>query len=226
MGPRYDLDYVVYLFVENDPGDHYAKMQRRSEPTAELSDDSVGFIVKNPEPKTAVERAEEIAEEHLMLVRLIRARLELLRMQRNERRDDAAPDQSKAPDPNDFPSTWPPAMLAEAQLLTRRILLQFRNEVVRDRRRFAVLYVPAGDRELEGTLPPSDSWFPWLSQTCADLGICLLDPCRLLSERHAAGTKIYDDHWTPAAHELMASFIANYLANDLAATQPCSAGKD
>jgi hypothetical protein len=72
-----------------------------------------------------------------------------------------------------------------------------------------VLSVPVGDRDLDGRLSPAESWFPWLATTCAELGIRLLDPRDRLHAQRAAGTGMYEDHWTPAAHRLSASFVAD-----------------
>ncbi|HSD11771.1 MAG TPA: hypothetical protein VLF14_12330 [Candidatus Binatia bacterium] len=110
--------------------------------------------------------------------------------------------------------------MEEARLLTRRILGQFRDEVVGDGRRFSVLYVPRGNEELAGKVPPEDVWLPWLSRTCAELGIELLDPSALLARQHGTGTKVYDDHWSPAGHELIASFVAEHLADTFARRMP------
>jgi hypothetical protein len=126
---------------------------------------------------------------------------------------------SRTPDPNDWPSTWPPALLEEAQLLTRRILTQFREEVVRDGRTFMVMYVPHGNEEVRGRLGPGQSWFPWLSETCAELGIELLDPRERLREEDRAGRPTYDDHWSPAGHAVIASVMTERLAAGRAAVR-------
>ncbi|MDP9178580.1 MAG: hypothetical protein M3O61_12940 [Gemmatimonadota bacterium] len=207
MGPRYDLDEVVYLFVMNDPGDHYYKLRPRGKPSAEISNDGMGFTVRNPEKQLEPpsRRIQRFVYGKLMVARLIRTRLAVVRAKR------------QIPNKSAVPSMWPPALREEAELLTRRILERFRDEVVRDGRRFSILYVPRGHGDVKGILAPEDSWLPWLSQTCADLGIRLLDPRGLLRAHHAAGTAIYDDHWTPAGHELIASFLASALADTLGA---------
>lgn len=214
MGPRYDLDYVTYLFYGNDPGDHYSKIQRRRRPAAELADSGIGYLVKQPEqfPPTLAQRTRLFVDRSLMLARVLRVQRALLRMKRDTASNQGDSATAQVPDQNDWPSTWPPAMLEEAKLLTRRILMQFRDEVVRDGRHFMVLYVPHGNEELRGELSPGQSWFPWLSQTCAELGIRLLDPREPLRHQNRAGTASYDDHWSPAGHAVIASFLAQQLA--------------
>jgi hypothetical protein len=214
MGPRYGLDDVVYLFFANDPGDHYSKMQRRREPTAELSDEGIGYVVKRPpQPSNPLkERIRRFVDQRLLLARLVRVQLAVLRIRRDAANRQGVSPTLKVPDSNDWPSTWPPAMLEEATLLTRRILMQFRDLVVRDGRTFLVLYVPHGNLELRGQLTPGQSWFPWLSQTCAELGIRLLDPRERLRLQDQTGATSYDDHWSPASHATIASFLAEQLA--------------
>ena len=52
---------------------------------------------------------------------------------------------------------------------------------------------------------------PWLGETCAALGIPLVDPREAMAARLAQGTHVYDDHWTPAGHEVVAGVLAGYL---------------
>jgi hypothetical protein len=208
MAPRYELDDVVYLFVMNDPGDNYYKVKHWGEVAAAL--DGAGFSVRKQRSKSATDRACRLFTGQLMLARIVCVRVKM-RQVTAAQRHQAERGVPKPVDQNDYPSSWPPELLAETELLARRILLQFRDEVAHDGRSFAVLYVPRGDRELEGKLSPEDNWFPWLSRTCAELGIPLWDPRELLSRQHAAGRVIYDDHWSPAGHELIASFLAEQL---------------
>ena len=216
LGPRYDVDVVIYLFTKNDPGDHYAKVQRSPEPTAELSDDRMGFVVRMPHRSESLSaRTMRFLGRRLLVAQLIRDRLALMQAQALAK-PGAGSAAAAIPDPNDSPTTWPPEMRDEAARLTRRILLQLRNEVVLDGRRFAVMYVPHGNEELDGTLSSNDTWLPWLVQTCAELGIDLWDPREYLRQRRDAAEPVYADHWTPGGHALIASFIAERLAAALA----------
>jgi hypothetical protein len=214
MGPRYDLDDVVYLFVMNDPGDHYEKIQQ-GELSAALSEDGTDFVVRAQPKDSLGEQIRRFMEQELELARIVR--VAWARAWARAEAFTGAGHASRLPDQNDYPSTWPPALLEEAQRLTRHVLRQFHEEVQRDGRRFAVLYVPRGNLDLDGRLPPEDSWFPWLSRTCAELGIRLLDPRDRLRAYRAAGATIYDDHWAPAGHALIAAFVAEALAAAYAA---------
>jgi hypothetical protein len=70
---------VTYLFYANDPGDHYSKTQRRPAPSAELSDEGVGYVVKHPPPSrdTRIARTRQFVERTL-IARLLRMQLTLL----------------------------------------------------------------------------------------------------------------------------------------------------
>ena len=219
MGPRYALDDVVYLFELNDPGDHHYQVRSVPRPLAGLSEDGTDFILRIPAEGGGSRslRIRRFLERRLLLARLIRVQLGRLHTNWEGRPAEVAGRVPRVPNQNDPPSTWPPALLEDARRLTRLILKRFRDEVVGDGRRFAVLYVPRAAQELDGTLPPADSWFPWLSQTCAELGIRLLDPSALLSTQQAAGTTIYADHWTSAGHELIAAFLTRALADTVPA---------
>jgi hypothetical protein len=201
MGPVYDLDEVIYFFYANDPGDQLDKVQRRAVPVATLADNAQGFTIelpKEPIGRWSVPRAwaEESAVTRMLRVQLSNVQLRFAR-----------PGPGALPDANDFRSTWPPALLGEAQTLAGRILRQFRNEVVADGRRFAVLYVPHGNEELRERLAVEDRWLPWLAKTCQSLNIELLDPTPFLREASQAGTAVYDDHWSPTGHALIASYL-------------------
>jgi hypothetical protein len=226
MGPRYDLDDVVYLFAMNDPGDNFSKVSRRL-PTAALADDGTDFVIRPRAPPidSPGERLTRWVDRELMLARLIRVRLAMLQANAGTPSAVRVGDASWVPDRNDLPSTWPPALREETLRLTRHILRRFQEEVLRDGRRFAVLYVPRGNGDLDGTLRSQDSWFPWLSQTCVELGIRLLDPRDWIRTHRVPGSTIYDDHWSPEGHALIAAFVAEALADAYAAepTAPTSA---
>ena len=101
-----------------------------------------------------------------------------------------------------------PDLLADAKLLTNRLLAQFKLEVERDGRQFAVLYVPRGNDEIEGQLPVADRWWPWLASTCSELGIRLINPTKALREHQRSRHPIYNDHWSPAGHAAIADVLA------------------
>jgi hypothetical protein len=96
------------------------------------------------------------------------------------------------------------------------VLVQFKQEVERDGRQFAVLYVPRGNVEIEGRLPLADRWWPWLADTCSELGIRLIDPTEPLRKHHTPHQPMYDDHWSPAGHAVVADVLAEPVREILA----------
>jgi hypothetical protein len=228
LGERYDLDLVVHLFVKNDPGDQLAAIHHArkitDKPAALLADNAAGFRVQvNPDgPESWPERVRRYVETKLMLYRAVRASLKAWRLSR-EASADAAAGEPRLPDQNDLPSTWPPDLLAEARLLTKRVLARFKHEVEADGRQFAILYVPRGNAEIEGRLPAADLWAPWLADTCAELGIRLIDPSEALRQHHTSSQPMYDDHWSPAGHAVIADVLAELVRETLSSRQQARA---
>ena len=70
---------------------------------------------------------------------------------------------------------------------------------------------------LTGKTSPEQTWCPWLGETCAELGIPLVDPGDQLLARLESGDHVYDDHWTTAGHEIVASVPKDFLATHLSA---------
>jgi len=233
LGSRYDLDVVAYVFVKNDPGDQYYSLQsaRRGrvtvKPSAELSEHPPGFVVHRPDRgdrQPGWRRLKRAVDAHSMLARVVRGQLLLMRATLGEAEDRGPRDATRPPDTpnqNDLPSDWPPVMLSEARELTRRVLARFRDEVVGGGRQFVVLYVPRGNEELDGQLAERDIWLPWLRRTCAELGVALIDPTEALRAGQSAATPMYDDHWSPRGHAVIASEVESYL-RDLLASDPAA----
>jgi hypothetical protein len=78
-----------------------------------------------------------------------------------------------------------------------------------------VLYVPRGTTEVNGTLPEKDRWLPWLKKVTDGLDVELLDPTTALRNRQATGEPVYDDHWSPDGHEVIAQFLADIFCTRL-----------
>jgi hypothetical protein len=226
---RYGLDVAVYLFVENDPGDNDFWIQRvygshlTPKAYADLGDDPPGYTLQwnaPPEQRSVAYRMGKVFQDHLLTAQFVLARLVLLGSEGVERspRKGAQSMTERAgavPDQNDLPSTWPDRYRAHASELARRILADWATTVRRDGRKLLVLYVPRGEMQLTGELSTSDTWLPWLQQTTSALGIPLIDPSEPLARRLAAGDHVYDDHWTPAGHEVIARVLAEALGRVL-----------
>lgn len=214
LGQRFDLDLVVYVFVKNDPGDQLAAIQHgrkgkvTDKPAALLAGNDQGFSVQvDRSVESGPQRVRRYIEGKFTLYRVVRASLKAWTLS-GEASAGISSGRPRVPDQNDLPSTWPPDLLADARLLTRRVLARFRDEVERDGRRFAVLYAPRGNGEIEGRLREADRWLPWLAETCAELGVRLIDPTDALRQHHTSERPMYADHWSPAGHAVIADVLA------------------
>lgn len=221
FAPRYDLDLIVYVFVDNDPGDHLETLQgaRRglfaARPTAVPAVVGEGYeVLPGPTPSTAssLRRLAMLVKDRSLFARVLYARIQLLSRGRSAGGGGA----KGAPEAHDPPSGWPPELRAEAATLTRRLLQAWETKVRAEGREFLVFYVPRNS-ELEAD-QGEDSWRAWLHQTCAELGIALVDPTAALAARQQRGEAMYNDHWSPAGHAVVAEVLTEVLAARMAAT--------
>lgn len=224
--PLYDLDRVVYLFVENDPADNsYAVSAGRRLsplPLAESSEDPPGYAIRRPERRGSQSVWLPIAkalQRHSLVSQLLFMRFRLLREQGVRLR--ARPEDREmsgrahgAWDSAAVPATWPAPLREEAARVGRAILAEWKRVADADGRDFSVLYVPRSEAQLDGTLPEADTWLPWLREACGDLSIRLVDPSDALRRRQREGVPVYDDHWSPEGHVV----VARVLAEDLRLT--------
>jgi hypothetical protein len=225
LAERYQLDAAVYLFVENDLGDNALEVQGvrafRLSPKvfATLSPLPPGYelVLSNPPdqlgPGVGVSKW---FQERLLLARLVWSRASLLAAAGVALRSDEADRQmatraGEVPNQNDLPSTWPEPYAERAKALGERILRHWRNRARAGGRELMVLYVPRGEDQLRDAAAAADSWRPWLEATTRELDLPLIDPSDALERRLEAGDAVYDDHWSPAGHEVVAGVLASRL---------------
>ncbi len=222
LGPRYDLDATVYVFVENDLGDNALEVQGtrafRLSPKvyATLSPLPPGYalVLSNPPGRLGTPyRLSKWFQENLLLARLVWSRASLLAargvaMSRDEAQEQMATRARGAPNQNDLPSTWPAPYVERAEALGERILHHWRDRAHAAGSPLLVLYVPRGEDQLRDERAAADSWRPWLVATTRGLGIPLIDPSAALERRLQAGDAVYDDHFSPAGHEVMSEVLA------------------
>lgn len=221
MAPRYDLDTVVYVFVENDLGDNAYIIQKhrtgRQTPKAyaAVSPDPPGYSihwVNPPDAMSLTYRIGKAVQNRLLVAQLLWTRIALLRSEgvrisEEEQARSMTRAATGVPNQNDMPSTWPARYSEAARELGRRILRHWRDVMIEQGRRFVVFYVPRGEPQLRGSVSIGTTWLPWLHRTTSELGIPLIDPSAALSARSRAGTEMYDDHWSPAGHRAVAGVL-------------------
>jgi hypothetical protein len=115
--------------------------------------------------------------------------------------------------------------------LTRRLLLELRNELAARRVPLVVLIVPSSlqvDAGRRGVLEALGRERPLvrayleepdrpqrlIAEFCAEVGLLCVDPLRTLRENEPVARSYYpiDGHWTPAAHQVAARLVADRLA--------------
>lgn len=216
-----DLDVVVYVFVENDPGDNIPRMRGSDEvPFAVLSGDSFvvddSFNQRYAHKTTWWHRAMQRIKSHSLLVSTLEGRLKLLKrhgIKSTVTQADRVGGAQGGGVPM-VPSTWPPELVDEGWTIVERILDRWHHDVAAQKRAFVVMRVP---REEVVAIPlvGQDSWAPRLTDYCARTGIPLVDPTPLFVPRIAAGEKVYGDHFTALGHRLFAdAFVSYWLARD------------
>jgi len=225
FAPLFALDAACYIFVENDPGDNDFRLgnfwrQGAAKPLAELSDEPPGYVVHpapDPAHQSLLRKALKALQYRSLLAQVVLTRIELLRtegirVRAAQGRGEMGESRAPVPNSNDLPSTWPREDRERAGEFTRRILAHWRY--------FFVLYVPRGEVQLTGRDYLDDGWRPWLRTTCEELGVPLLDQSEALAARLGQGSAVYDDHWSPAGHEVIAAELARHIEGVLAGRTP------
>ncbi len=219
---RLDLDWVVYVFVENDPGDQIRNIKRSPGiPYAVASGDSFvvdfsfreRFAYKDQQPH----RTFQYIKSHSLVLSTIVGRLKLLKKRGVKIRatpDDMAMaergDKKQRPTSATPPSAWPDTLLAYTAKVGGSVLDAWANEVRTAGKRFAVLYMPRA-RELGKPYETQDSWAAWLAGRCAAGGIDLVDPSPQLLDAAAHGEEIFYDHLTPDGHRALGEAFVDYF---------------
>lgn len=211
-----DLDVVVYVFVENDPGDQFRGIQPSDEvPVAILEGDSFAvddsFKERYARKTTWWHRAMQRIKSNSLVVSTLEGRLKLLKrhgIKRTVTPADRAGGAGGGGIPM-VPSVWPPGKADEGWELVERVLDRWHREVTADGRAFIILRVPR-EEVVAVPLSEQDAWAPRLHVYCERRGIPLIDPTPLFVPRMAAGEAVYYDHFTPLGHRLFAEAFVDY----------------
>jgi hypothetical protein len=222
----FDLDMVVYVFVENDLGDQIREIKRASDlPYAVYENGEIVIDNSFRERRTSrsglYHRIIKYITERSLLVRTVRSRVRLLleygiktkvtdedRMMTSRSSDEKA----TIPDQNDLPSTWPALLRDYAINLASSIILEWKNEVERNSRIFAILYVPRG-REWRKKTELQDSWKPWLENFSQKNNINFIDPSESFFAAERKGEEIKYDHFTVSGHKAFAEAFIRWFKN-------------
>jgi hypothetical protein len=218
---RLGLDDVVYVFCENDPGNHIPAINRSDAvPYPILSGDSIridtSFQDRYRHKARWPHRVWQYAKSHSLVASTLETRLKLLlrrgvqiRADEGERLMSVPAEKNKIPEAISPPSTWPDSLRTLAAELTERVIVGWRNEVEREGKRFEIVYIPR-PKEMAKDPALQDSWAWWLIGVCRENGIPLIDPTRRFVEAERAGDEIFFDHLAPRGHELLAEEVLSF----------------
>jgi hypothetical protein len=227
---RADLDVVVYVFSENDPGDEIREIAGIDVvPFAELSGDT--FIVDNSfreryAYKTSWwHRTLQFLKARSLVMSTIEQRLRLLRRHGVTTRVADGTEGREAGLRATAPSTWASdSLVTYAETLCGRILERWKREVEAAGAGFIIARIPR-ESQLDRPLEEQDAWAPWLQRFCKENAIPLRDPTRTFKSAIDRGETMYDDHLTPAGHRRFAAMLApgpraRFLTDSSRTTEP------
>ena len=219
----YDLDAVVYVFVENDLGDNIARINKNPRrPFALLAEEEPGFTIdrsfeeRNRLMDTFPYSVLRNVKNRSFALQIVQHRLSLLSSAgtpaASASRSNAVSPPRPAADPseNDLPGLWSESDRAYAERLGRSILAEWAQEVRKEGRLFYVLYMPRGSEFLADE-PSRKTWKPWLLETCRALNIPVIDPSEAFEKRERSGVPVYVDHLTVQGHAVLGEVLRGWL---------------
>jgi hypothetical protein len=212
-----DLDVVVYVFVENDPGDQVFQMAGSDKiPFPVLAGDSFvvddSFNQRYGHKMSWWHRAMQRVKSNSLVVSTLEGRLKLL-LRHGIKTAVTEADRMGGAGGGGVPmvpSTWPPELREEGWTLVERVLDRWRRDVAAEGRAFVVARVPR-EEVVADPLDTQDSWALPLHLYCERNDIPLVDPTPLFLDRMQAGEDMFYDHFTFDGHRAFADVLTAYF---------------
>jgi hypothetical protein len=218
---RADLDYVVYVFCENDATDQIPQTKHSSEiPYPILTGDSLvvdfSFRDRVQYKSRQPHRTWQFLKAHSLVLSTLETRLKMLlrhgiklSVTRDDMEMEAVPgggddDAFRYYDESD-------ALFVRTRDTLLAVLDAWRRDVVDSGRRFIILYVPS-QRQMRLPLEEQKAWRPLLIDYCAANNIDFVDPSSRFVAAADRGVEVFYDHFTPAGHRLAAETFVDYFA--------------
>ena len=213
------LDRVVYVFCENDPGNHVPSLNMSDAvPYPVLDGDSLvidrSFAVRYANKRRWSRRVWQYLKSHTLLFSTLETRVHFLRSRGvRVHVDDAERFMGTPAGPGGpISANSPPSMLSDSLRtlcthLTERVLLDWKHNVETRGRTFAILCIPRAS-ELKKPEAERDSWVAWLLAFGRANGIEIIDPTARFARAEERGHELYYDHLTGYGHaEMAAEFL-------------------
>jgi hypothetical protein len=216
---KLNLDYVVYVFVENDPADQIPQLKGPGlipYPVAEGDSFRVDDSAIRAQSYKASwwHRGMQRIKSNSLVVSTIEGRLKLLKSY-GARRTVTQADRNGGAGSVGFapmaPSAWPPELVPKGWDLQERVMDKWSREVRADGRAFVVMHVPRGEEVLRIPFAQQDTWATHLQGYCASRHIPLVEPTPLFVAREDKGETMYYNHFTPEGHQAFAQSFVDYL---------------
>lgn len=230
----FDIDYVVYVFFENDLGDQIKAIKKapisypvlyenkltidNSFRTNRKSKLSISFRIVDYLTANSLFFATLSNRFHLLLKYGIKTKV----TKEDRYLVDSDKGLIKYP-PNlqlaDTPSHWPDSLKEYAESLEEFILLKWKREVEQRHKMFLILYTP---RDIHTPTDEQDSWKQWLSNFCSENNIPFIDPTEKLKEMEENGNEVFYDHYTKHGHSAVADEFTNWFLQNIVKDQTLS----
>lgn len=219
-----DLDYVVYVFVENDPANLLPELSGDGTlPFPVLAADSFtvdySAVEKRAYKASWWHRAMQRIKANSLVVSTIEGRLKLLKAYGAKRKVTAADREGRADATHApmAPSIWPPGLVPKGWELQERVMDRWREEVGAQGRKFVIMHVPRGNEVLRTPVAEQDTWALKLREYCKDRRVPLIDPTPVFVARMDQGETMFHNHFTPEGHRAFAESFVLYLVGSNAA---------
>lgn len=219
-----DLDFVYYVFCENDPGDNIPEITGTDRiPFAFSSGDSLvfdfSFRDRYQYKSGPLHRAWQYLKSRSLLCSVVQSRLMLIRQRGIKVRMDEAErgmagraEAGSIPQATHVPSSWPDSLRQRSKIVTERVILRWKRELEAGGRRFAIVYIPR-EMELMKPVELQDSWGAWLFGVCEQNDVEVIDPSPRFRNAREQGKELYYDHLTKEGHRLLAGVFVDYFLN-------------
>lgn len=225
----FDLDIIVYVFFENDPGDQIKSIKK--EPTfpyplltdGHLTVDN-SFRELGKHKTKLYYRFFDYLTANFLVFSTISDRIKLLskhgvkvtvnekdRFLTNTQKDSGSKIYPPYLDQNDAPSLWPDSLKLQAMEIEKAVLLDWKNQVEKKQKKFVILYTP---KSVKTPATEQNSWKPWLENFCRENNVLFIDPTDELTKTQQTGNDVFYDHYTKYGHQAVCrKFTSWYLLN-------------
>jgi hypothetical protein len=221
----YDLDLIVYVFVENELGDHLEVVKKaNSIPYPILIEGELALDNTSLEKYLLKKEKSEVFKKIILykrsfLIQTIYKRFKLLMkygvnttVKKEDFEMSTRADNKSTPNQNDLPSTWDKKIKEKAEIISEKVILVWSDNIKKENKDFAIFYVPR-EGEWDKKDSDQDSWKNWLRKITKLNSLTLIDPTSVFHLYKEDGHKLYDDHFSVNGHRAFANSFINWFKN-------------